>query len=105
MYIVDEDGRKEEVHLDKITSRIQKFCYGLNMDFVDPVSARGRAPNLPSPSSSLSHRFLFFSASLFYLQFHCYYHSISQRRNFPGTRLFLLLSASLLPLLPLFINE
>lgn len=38
MYIVDEDGRKEEVHLDKITSRIQKFCYGLNMDFVDPVS-------------------------------------------------------------------
>lgn len=39
MYIVDSvDGRKEEVHLDKITSRIQKFCYGLNMDFVDPVS-------------------------------------------------------------------
>lgn len=32
------DGRKEEVHLDKITSRIQKLCYGLNMDFVDPVS-------------------------------------------------------------------
>lgn len=23
---------------DKITSRIQKLCYGLNMDFVDPVS-------------------------------------------------------------------
>lgn len=33
------DGRKEEVHFDKITSRIQKLCYGLNMDFVDPVSA------------------------------------------------------------------
>lgn len=32
------DGRKEEVHFDKITSRIQKLCYGLNMDFVDPVS-------------------------------------------------------------------
>lgn len=32
------DHRKEEVHLDKITSRIQKLCYGLNMDFVDPVS-------------------------------------------------------------------
>lgn len=31
------DGRKEEVHFDKITSRIQKLCYGLNMDFVDPV--------------------------------------------------------------------
>ena len=39
MYVVDSvDGRKEEVHLDKITSRIQKFCYGLNMDFVDPVA-------------------------------------------------------------------
>ena len=22
---------------DKITSRIQKLCYGLNSDFVDPV--------------------------------------------------------------------
>lgn len=32
------DGRKEEVHFDKITSRIQKLCYGLNMEYVDPVS-------------------------------------------------------------------
>lgn len=32
------DGRQEEVHFDKITSRIQKLCYNLNMDFVDPVS-------------------------------------------------------------------
>ncbi|XP_050562001.1 ribonucleoside-diphosphate reductase large subunit isoform X2 [Spodoptera frugiperda] len=31
-------GRQEEVHIDKITSRIKKLCYGLNMDFVDPVS-------------------------------------------------------------------
>lgn len=30
--------RMEEVHIDKITSRIKKLCYGLNMDFVDPVS-------------------------------------------------------------------
>jgi ribonucleoside-diphosphate reductase subunit M1 len=37
-YVCKRDGRKEEVHLDKITSRIQKLCYGLNMDFVDPVS-------------------------------------------------------------------
>lgn len=29
----------EEVHIDKITSRIKKLCYGLNMDFVDPVSS------------------------------------------------------------------
>ncbi|CAH1371056.1 unnamed protein product [Tenebrio molitor] len=37
-YVRKRDGRKEQVHLDKITSRIQKLCYGLNMDYVDPVS-------------------------------------------------------------------
>lgn len=31
-------GAKEEVHFDKITSRIQKLCYGLDMEYVDPVS-------------------------------------------------------------------
>lgn len=38
MFVVKRNGRKEEVHFDKITSRIQKLCYGLNKDFVDPVS-------------------------------------------------------------------
>ncbi|KAA0186594.1 hypothetical protein HAZT_HAZT004742 [Hyalella azteca] len=32
------DGRREPVMFDKITSRIQKLCYGLNMDFIDPPS-------------------------------------------------------------------
>ena len=36
------DGRKENVMFDKITSRISKLCYGLNQDFVDPVSHRER---------------------------------------------------------------
>ena len=36
MFVVKRDGRTEEVHFDKITSRIEKLCYGLNMDFVDP---------------------------------------------------------------------
>lgn len=31
------DGRMEEVLMDKITSRIQNLCDGLNMDFIDPV--------------------------------------------------------------------
>ncbi|KAL5012031.1 hypothetical protein ScPMuIL_010582 [Solemya velum] len=30
------DGRKESVMFDKITSRIQKLCYGLHHEFVDP---------------------------------------------------------------------
>ena len=33
-----QDGRKENVFFDKITSRIIKLCYGLNMDYIDPVS-------------------------------------------------------------------
>jgi len=37
MYVVKRGGRKEEIHFDKITSRISKLCYGLNADFVEPV--------------------------------------------------------------------
>ncbi|GCB75022.1 hypothetical protein scyTo_0019711, partial [Scyliorhinus torazame] len=34
---IKADGRQERVMFDKITSRIQKLCYGLNPDFVDPA--------------------------------------------------------------------
>lgn len=37
MYVVKRDGRKEPVHFDKITSRVQKLCYGLDSNFVQPV--------------------------------------------------------------------
>lgn len=30
-------GRAEDVHFDKITSRIGKLCYGLNTDYIDPA--------------------------------------------------------------------
>ncbi|KMQ88788.1 ribonucleoside-diphosphate reductase large subunit, partial [Lasius niger] len=33
---VGKDGRKEDVHFDKITSRIAKQCYNLDMNYVDP---------------------------------------------------------------------
>ncbi|KAK8736456.1 hypothetical protein OTU49_005015 [Cherax quadricarinatus] len=36
MYVLKRGGRQEPVMFDKITSRIQKLCYGLNMDFIDP---------------------------------------------------------------------
>jgi ribonucleoside-diphosphate reductase subunit M1 len=36
-YFPPLDGRKERVAFDKITSRITKLCYGLDMNFVDPV--------------------------------------------------------------------
>ncbi|KAK3100478.1 hypothetical protein FSP39_020660, partial [Pinctada imbricata] len=32
------DGRQEKVMFDKITSRIQKLCYGLHSEFVDPAA-------------------------------------------------------------------
>ncbi|MCE2496996.1 MAG: ribonucleoside-diphosphate reductase subunit alpha [Flavobacteriales bacterium] len=37
MYVLKRDGRKEAVKFDKITSRIQKLCYGLN-PLVEPTS-------------------------------------------------------------------
>ncbi len=32
------DGRREKVAFDKITSRINKLCYGLDMNYVDPAA-------------------------------------------------------------------
>ncbi|EZA49040.1 ribonucleoside-diphosphate reductase large subunit isoform X1 [Ooceraea biroi] len=36
MHVVKRDGRKEPVHFDKITARIETLCYGLDMNYVDP---------------------------------------------------------------------
>lgn len=35
MYVVKRDGKREIVHFDKITSRINKLCYGLDPAHVD----------------------------------------------------------------------
>lgn len=37
MFVVKRDGRKQPIQFDKITARIQKLCYGLEMRYVDPV--------------------------------------------------------------------
>jgi ribonucleoside-diphosphate reductase alpha chain len=37
MFVLKRDGRKEAVQFDKITARIQKLCYSLNSDLVDPI--------------------------------------------------------------------
>src|ERR1700679_1364877 len=42
MYVVKRDGRSEEVHFDKITSRIEKLCYGLNLEFFAPPAITKR---------------------------------------------------------------
>lgn len=38
MYVFKRNGTKQPVQFDKITARIVKLCYGLNTDFVDPIS-------------------------------------------------------------------
>jgi ribonucleoside-diphosphate reductase subunit M1 len=38
IFVLKRDGRKEPVHFDKITSRIEKLCYGLDMDYIDAPS-------------------------------------------------------------------
>ena len=37
MLVVKRDGRLESVKFDKVTTRIEKLCEGLNMDYVNPV--------------------------------------------------------------------
>ena len=36
MFVIKRDGRREQVHFDKIASRISKLCYGLH-EVVDPL--------------------------------------------------------------------
>lgn len=39
MFVVKRDGRGEECHFDKITSRIKKLCFGdMNMKYVSPYA-------------------------------------------------------------------
>ncbi|XP_014211262.2 ribonucleoside-diphosphate reductase large subunit [Copidosoma floridanum] len=45
MFVVKRNGHTEEVHFDKITSRIQKLCYSLDMDFIDPTAITFRVIN------------------------------------------------------------
>ena len=37
MYVIKRDGRRQDVHFDKITARVVRLSYGLNSDFCDPV--------------------------------------------------------------------
>src|SRR6478609_6060063 len=37
MYVIKRDGRRESVKFDKITARVEKLCYGLDLNFVEPI--------------------------------------------------------------------
>lgn len=38
MYVTKRDKSRESVDLNKITNRIKKLCYGLDTNFIDPIS-------------------------------------------------------------------
>lgn len=37
MFVIKRDGRKQEIKFDKITARIQKLAYGLDLNHIDPT--------------------------------------------------------------------
>jgi len=45
MHVIKRDGRKEPVKFDKITDRIEKLCYSLNRNYVDPVQVAMKVIN------------------------------------------------------------
>lgn len=45
MLVIKRDGRRESVKFDKITARIEKLCYGLDMKYVNPVEVAMKVIN------------------------------------------------------------
>src|SRR6476620_582809 len=37
MLVIKRDGRRESVKFDKVTARIEKLCYGLDMNFINSI--------------------------------------------------------------------
>jgi ribonucleoside-diphosphate reductase alpha chain len=42
MYVIKRDGRRESVKFDKVTARIEKLCYGLDVNYVNPITVARR---------------------------------------------------------------
>lgn len=42
MFVIKRDGRTESVKFDKITARIEKLCYGLDPEHVEPIMVAKR---------------------------------------------------------------
>ncbi|QQP32435.1 Ribonucleoside-diphosphate reductase, partial [Caligus rogercresseyi] len=46
------ESKSRPVHFDKITSRVQKLCYGLDMDHVDPPAITMKLDNLAAETAA-----------------------------------------------------
>jgi ribonucleoside-diphosphate reductase alpha chain len=45
MLVIKRDGRRETVKFDKITARIEKLCYGLDLNYVQPLEVAMKVIN------------------------------------------------------------
>lgn len=45
MLVLKRDGRRESVKFDKITARIDKLCYGLDLNFIEPIEVAKKVIN------------------------------------------------------------
>lgn len=45
MLVVKRDGRRESVKFDKVTARIEKLCYGLDLNYIEPVDIAKKVIN------------------------------------------------------------
>jgi ribonucleoside-diphosphate reductase alpha chain len=45
MLVIKRDGRRESVKFDKITARIEKLCYGLDLKYISPVEVAMKVIN------------------------------------------------------------
>ncbi|MEL7004735.1 MAG: ribonucleoside-diphosphate reductase subunit alpha, partial [Bacteroidota bacterium] len=45
MLVVKRDGRRESVKFDKITARVEKLCYGLDTNYIEPVDIAKKVIN------------------------------------------------------------
>lgn len=45
MLVVKRDGRRETVKFDKITARIEKLCYGLDLNYIQPIDVARKVIN------------------------------------------------------------
>lgn len=59
MIVIKRDGREETMMFDKITSRITKLCYGLDMNFIDPTIITYKVNKVASKILSQIHGFYF----------------------------------------------
>ncbi|MDH5382137.1 MAG: ATP cone domain-containing protein, partial [Cyclobacteriaceae bacterium] len=45
MLVLKRDGRRESVRFDKITARIEKLCYGLDLNYIEPIEVAKKVIN------------------------------------------------------------